>query len=176
MSVTPAPTDVKQGTIIADGCVRPEWIDANDHMNVAWYVLAFDLGIDKLWQQFGITSHYIESTRGSTFAVDCHVSYRQELLEGDHYVVTSQVLAFDEKRIHHFQRLYHAEKHYLSATAEWMSLHVNLDLRRVTPWPASILEKIGAFTRAQPATSAPAALCQILRVKKPLYSVYSTAN
>lgn len=156
--------------------MRPEWIDANDHMNVAWYVLAFDLGVDKLWQQFGITSQYIEETRGSTFAVDCHVSYQQELVEGDRYIVTCQVLAFDEKRIHHFQRLYHADQGYLSATAEWMSLHVNLDSRRVTPWPASILDRIDAVSRAQAATGTPAELCRQLRVKKPLFSLYGTTG
>ncbi len=34
------------GTEVARGQVLPEWIDINNHMNVAYYVLAFDQGVD----------------------------------------------------------------------------------------------------------------------------------
>ncbi len=163
---------VMKGAVIAEGTVKPEWIDANDHMNVAWYVLAFDLGVDALWEKFGITAEYIESTHGSTFAVESHITYRQELLESDPYLVTGQILAYDEKRIHQFQRLYHADKHYLAATAEWMNLHVNLDSRRVSPWPESVLAGIGGFATNQADTSIPGQICGHMTVKKPLYSIF----
>ena len=68
------------GAHVAEGVVLPEWIDVNGHMNVAYYVLAFDLGVDALWEDFGITTDYIERSSGSTFAVECHVTYQQELL------------------------------------------------------------------------------------------------
>jgi acyl-CoA thioester hydrolase len=161
-----------KGAVIAKGTVLPEWIDANNHMNVAWYVLAFDLGVDGLWNQFGITEDYVQETRGSTFAVECHITYQRELLEGDPYIVTGQILAFDEKRIHQFQRLYHAEKNYLAATAEWMNLHVDLDSRRVSPWPASILANIDRFSRSQGELSLPKESCSHMQVRKPLYSIY----
>lgn len=162
---------VLQGEIIAEGIVRPEWIDVNDHMNVAWYVMAFDLGIDALWNDLGITPAYMESTRGSTFAVESHVTYQQELLEGDHYVVTGQILAYDEKRIHQFQRLYHAEKQYLAATAEWMNLHVDLTTRRVSPWPDFIRQEIDTFANGQADKSIPAELCGHMNVRKPIFSL-----
>ena len=44
-----------EGTSVAKGKVKPEWIDVNGHMNVAWYVLIFDLAVDDLWAEFGIT-------------------------------------------------------------------------------------------------------------------------
>jgi len=56
------------GSRVADGVVKPEWIDANGHMNVAYYVLAFDLAVDALWEAFGITAEYIKRSYGSTFA------------------------------------------------------------------------------------------------------------
>ena len=88
----------------SSGKVLPEWIDINGHMNVAYYVLAFDLGVDALWRQLGITDKYIETTQCSTFAVECHVTYQAELKEAEPYIVTSQILAYDEKRIHQFQK------------------------------------------------------------------------
>ena len=105
------------GARVADGVVLPEWIDANGHMNVAYYVLAFDLGVDALWEELGITPEYMERSYGSTFAVESHIVYEQELMEGDPYIVTSQILAYDDKRIHQFQRLYHAEKKFLATIA-----------------------------------------------------------
>jgi len=161
------------GTIVHRGEVLSEWIDVNDHMNVAFYVLAFDYGVDQLWEQFSITDEYMQKTRHSTFAVECHVTYQNELLEGDPYVVTSQILGLDSKRIHQFQRIYHAEKKYLAATAEWMNLHVNLDTRRVCPWPDEILAQILEFSRGQTDQTWPETAGKKMGVKKPLYSLLS---
>jgi acyl-CoA thioester hydrolase len=162
-----------RGAVIAKGTVLPEWIDANDHMNVAWYVLAFDLGVDGLWEKFGITADYMQTMGGTTFAVECHITYQRELLEGDSYVVTGQILAFDEKRIHQFQRLYHADKQYLAATAEWVNLHVALDSRRVSPWPEAIRENIARYSHAQTELSMPPESCGHMKIKKPIFSIYA---
>jgi acyl-CoA thioester hydrolase len=164
------------GVIIYRGEVRSEWIDVNDHMNVAYYVLALDLAIDALWDQFGITDEYMATTRGSTFAVESHVTYQNELLEGDRYIVTAQILGFDEKRIHQFQRIYHEEKRYLAATAEWMNLHVDLDSRRVSPWPEEIQEKIRQFSIAQADRTWPEAVGRQMAIKKPLFTLLANSN
>jgi acyl-CoA thioester hydrolase len=160
------------GIEVSSGVVLPEWIDINRHMNVAYYVLALDCGVDDLWSQFGITSEYIESGQGSTFAVECHVTYRQELKEADPYRVRSQILAYDEKRIHQFQWLYHAEQGFLAATAEWINLHVSLATRRVTPWPEHILQNIAGFVRQQAGQRMPREAGRQMRVGQPLYALY----
>lgn len=159
------------GTRICAGSVLPGWIDYNQHMNVAYYLMAFDLGIDALWQQFGINEEYISTTRGSTFAVECHVMYQRELHEGDPYIVTAQILAYDEKRIHQFQRIYHAERGFLSATAEWMNLHVDLETRRVSPWPQPVLERIGRFAAGQAGQTRPEDAGRQMSIRQPLYSL-----
>lgn len=160
-----------QGTYISSGVVKPDWIDANNHMNVAWYVLAFDLAVDSLWDQFGIDDDYITVSRRSTFAVESHVNYRRELLESDPYIVHAQILAYDEKRIHQYQYLYHAEKQFLAATSEWMNLHVDLRTRRVSPWPVEVLDNISAFAASQSDTRCPAGAGKCMAVKEPLYSI-----
>ena len=106
------------GVEVGRGRVLPEWIDVNDHMNVAYYVLAFD-----------------------------------------------------DKRIHQFQRLYHGEKHYLAATAEWMNLHIDLNTRRVAPWPATILEDIRKVAEAQGDWAWPKDAGRRMHVPSPLFSV-----
>jgi len=159
------------GVRITDGVVKPEWIDYNGHMNVAYYLLAFDLSGDELWHEFGITDEYVRITNKSTFAVECHITYQRELKEGEFYCITSQVLAYDEKRIHFFQRMYHAEERYLAATVEWMNLHVDLGSRRVTQWPEHILTLIEEWVRQQKKGDYPGEAGKRMRVQKPLYSL-----
>jgi len=148
--------------------VLPEWIDINGHMNVAYYVLAFDLAVDALWHEFGITDEHIHDNHSSTFAVESHVMYRRELKEGDPYIVTAQILAYDKKRIHQFQRMYHAQEGFLAATAEWMNLHVDLKTRRVAPWPDQILEGISRVALSQGEWPYPSDAGRVMRVRDPL--------
>lgn len=156
-----------EGVEVFRGVVAPEWIDINNHMNVAYYVLAFDHGIDSVWQDFGITDAYIREQNNSTFAVEAHVMYRRELRLDDPYIVTTQVLAFDAKRLHQFQRMYHATDGYISATAEWMNLHVDMGTRRVSPWPANILSGIRDFARRHGDERMPADAGRRMHIEKP---------
>jgi hypothetical protein len=56
------------GIRLVQGAVLPEWFDVNEHMNVAYYVLAFDQAVDSSWEEFGITEDYINVSSSSTFA------------------------------------------------------------------------------------------------------------
>jgi acyl-CoA thioester hydrolase len=159
------------GDTVSTGRVLPEWIDFNGHMNVAYYVLAFDLGVDSLWVDFGITAEHVQENHSSTFAVETHVLYKQELKLDDPYVVTAQILAFDEKRIHQFQRMYHAESGFLAATAEWMTLHVDMKKRKVAPWPADILSAIARVAKSQGDWPYPDEVGSSMQVPAPLWSV-----
>ena len=158
------------GVEVARGHVLPEWIDINNHMNVAYYVLAFDQGVDHLWTRFGLTNDYINEHNCSTFAVESHIIWQREIAEGEPYFVTTQILAFDEKRIHQFMRMYHAEKRFLVATAEWMNLHVDLDVRRVAPWPEEIRQRIANFAAKQGGQAWPVEAGRKMSIEKPLFS------
>ena len=157
------------GVEVCTGRVLPEWIDVNNHMNVAYYVLAFDQGVDSLWERFGITDEHIREMNSSTFAVESHVVYRRELRLDEPYLVTAQILAFDEKRIHQFQRLYHARAGFLAATCEWMNLHVDLEARRVTPWPGDVLDSIADFAARQSGQDWPEEAGKTMSIATPLY-------
>lgn len=159
------------GFAIHEGVVRPEWIDINGHMNVAYYVLAFDQAVDDLLARVGITDDYIRDEGGTTFAVEAHVMYLRELTEGQAYRVETRVLAYDEKRVHQFQRMLHAEEGWLAATAEWMNLHVDLGTRRVSPWPESTLRALAALTAAQPQGTFPEEAGRRMGIAKPLYRI-----
>ena len=38
----------------SEGMVPPEWIDANGHMNLAYYVVLFDQATDLLYDELGV--------------------------------------------------------------------------------------------------------------------------
>lgn len=158
------------GVEVMRGQVLPEWIDVNDHMNVAYYLLAFDQAVDELWKEFGLTEDYIRTHSSSTIAVESHVTWQREIVEGEPFIVTSQILAFDDKRIHQFQRMYHAEQGFLAATCEWMNLHFDTRARRVAPWPDEIRARIARFADNQGQHAWPAEAGKRIHVKQPIFS------
>lgn len=128
--------------------VRPEWIDYNGHMNVAYYVLAFDHATDAFLDHIGMDAAYREQCQCSVFTAEAHVTYERELKLGDPLRVTTQVLGWDAKRIHYHHMMYHAVEGYLAATNELMILHVDMAQRRVAAMPSALAERVASVAAA----------------------------
>ena len=136
--------------------VRPEWIDYNGHMNVAYYLLAFDHAADAFLDFVGLDAAYRERTGGTTFAAECHITYQREVRTGDPLRFTSQLLTHDAKRLRHISHMFHGTEGFLAATCEWLSLHVDARARRVVEMPREILGRLGAIQAAHDALPRPA--------------------
>ena len=124
--------------------VPSQWIDYNGHMNVAYYVLAFDRATDAFMDFLGMGRDYRDNEKCSAFVVETHVNYQRELMAEDPMRITTQLLGFDSKRIHYFHRLYHARRGFLSATSELMVIHVDLAERHSAVMPVGVLDRLGA--------------------------------
>jgi acyl-CoA thioester hydrolase len=135
--------------------VRQDWVDYNGHMNVAYYVLAFDYGTEAFWDYLDIGEAYLKRTNNSTFALESHITYQGEVRLGDPLRITSQLLGFDAKRIHILHRMFHVGKAYLAATIEYVSLHVSLDSRRGAPFPDDRLAFLARVKAAHDALGVP---------------------
>ena len=122
--------------------VRPEWVDYNGHMNVAYYVLVFDHATDALLDRIGLDKTHRESSGNSVFVAEAHLTYEKEVMEGDILRVSTQVIDSDQKRIHIFHRMHSDGKDDLIATNELMILSVNLKARRVTPFAQEVLANL----------------------------------
>lgn len=122
--------------------VLPEYIDHNGHMNVAYYVLTFDHATDAFFDHVGLGAGYRERTNCTTFAVEGHITYDREVKLDDPLRFTTQLLGFDQKRIHYFHHMFHAEKGFLASTTELMSLHVDSIKRRTTPFSQDIIDAL----------------------------------
>src|SRR5581483_7236170 len=98
--------------------VAAEWIDYNGHMNVAYYVLAFDRATDRLFDYLDIGETYRRATHHSIFALEAHVTYERELRQGEEFAITSRLIDADRKRLHLFHAMTRAQDNELSATME----------------------------------------------------------
>jgi len=115
--------------------VRPEWIDSNGHMNLAYYVVVFDLATDRLYATLGIGDAYREATGNSCFTAETHTIYEREVRVGERLRVHTWLLGSDAKRLHYFHELFHVESGERSAAQELMALHIDMRIRRVAPFP-----------------------------------------
>lgn len=124
--------------------ILDEWTDYNGHMNLAYYVLVFDHATDAFYPRVGLGEDYRNRTNCSSFTVEFHITYPAELMAGDEVFCTTQLVGFDDKRIHYFHKMFHAEQGYLAATTELLAVHVDLDARRVVPMPEEIQNNLAA--------------------------------
>lgn len=146
--------------------VLPEWIDYNGHMNVAFYVFAFDHATDAMLDYLRLTQDYKIKKNTTTFVADMNVTYRQEVKKGDPLRFTTQILNCDEKRIHFWHEMYHATEGYLAATNELLSLHIDLRNRRVGPMSPDIAEWITKVREAHANLPTPKGVGRLIGMKK----------
>ena len=91
---------------VYDGVVKEAWLDDNGHMNVAYYMLAFDMATDALFDHIDLGEAYKNKYNFSTFTLEAHITYDREVLEGDPLRFKTTVLDYDEKRLHYFHEIF----------------------------------------------------------------------
>ena len=117
--------------------VRPEWIDSNRHMNLAYYVVVFDFATDALYRALDIGDDYRERSGNSCFTAETHTLYEREVHLGDQLLVRTWLLGADTKRLHYLHEMFHLDSGERSAVQELMALHIDMAVRRVTAFPAA---------------------------------------
>ncbi len=158
----PAPLDLHHET------VKPEWIDYNGHMNVAYYVLVFDHATDAFLDHLGLDDAYRSETGGSVFVVEAHITYELEVHEGDPVRVTTQVLDADEKRMHVFHRMYRGDDDAVVATNELMILHVDLSSRRSQALPETNFGQLRQIAEAHLTLARPLQAGSVIGIRRKL--------
>jgi len=135
--------------------VEPDWADFNGHLNMAYYLVLFDRGQDDAFVLLGLGPDYVTARGLSTFTAECHIRYVREVAIGTPVTISFQILEADAKRIRYVQEMRHAEDGWLAATAEALSLHVDLGPRKVAPMPADVLANVEAMRDAHSALALP---------------------
>jgi acyl-CoA thioester hydrolase len=138
----PAPYDRYEGE------VRPEWIDHNGHLNLAYYTVLFDYATDLMFAELDLGLDYRRRTDLGTFVTETHNRYERELLVGEKVRVAIQILHVDDKRLHLAHEMFRLADGARSATQELLFIHVSLKERRVTPFPPELRARVHAAAAA----------------------------
>ena len=108
-----------------------EWTDYNEHMNMAYYVLIFDLAWEIILEKFKMGEHSAKTTKKSTMVVETHTTYNNEVKQGEDVDIVLTHFDHDKKRLHFKLEMYEKNKKNLSATIEILSLYIDLNQRKV---------------------------------------------
>lgn len=146
--------------------VEPEWIDYNGHLNMAYYNVLFDRAVDEVYELIGVGSGYLSTHRCSLFTAEVHVRYLRELHAGDPVRVTLQLIAYDAKRLHYFEQLFHAVDGWISATSENMALHVDLETKKTAPFTDATLSTLSRMLAAHAPLPLPGGLGRRIEMPK----------
>lgn len=145
--------------------VKPEWIDYNGHLNMAYYNVLFDQGADEIYEDLGFGPDYHAATGNTTYVAEFHVAYLRELHVNDPVRVTFQLVDYDAKRFHSYQEIWH-EDGWLAATGEALTLHVDQSGPRVAPMPGDVLEKVTAVATAHASLPRPDRMGASIGIRK----------
>ena len=111
--------------------IKKDWTDYNEHMNMAYYVLIFDIAWEVILEKFKMGEHSAKTTKKSTMVVETHTTYNNEVKEGDEVNVSLAYFDYDSKRLHYKLEMYDKAKDILSATTEVLALYIDLNQRKV---------------------------------------------
>jgi len=117
--------------------VERAWTDSNNHLNMGYYLVAFDLQTDRLWPELRV-GRALRARGLTTFAVEAWLDYQREMLEGDTIGAQSRVLDCDAKRLLIEHRMFHHGEGWVSSAHEALYLCVDVATRKVATWPEDV--------------------------------------
>lgn len=144
--------------------VEEQWLDFNGHLNMAYYNVLFDRGVDQLGAFLGFGPEYRALTGNTTFSAEFHLCYLRELHLGDAVTASFQLLDYDAKSFHFYQELIHADG-WVSATGEGVGLHIDQSGPRVAPMPEEILGRFAELSEAHSALPRPERVGRVMGIR-----------
>jgi carnitine 3-dehydrogenase len=134
--------------------IPAEWIDYNGHVHESRYLQLFADATDALLAHVGVDASYLEGG-ASYYTVETHISHLGQLLAGDRARVVTQVLGWDDKRLHIFHVMLREGDADPVATAEQMLVHVDTAAGRAAPVGHGVRGRVAALAEAHKRLPAP---------------------
>lgn len=159
----------EKAPVVFSTTVKPEWLDYNNHLNVAYYVLIFDLAGTELLTQLGLSEEAANATGISWMVLENHIAYIGEVGLDQPVEVSAQILDHDSKRMHLYFELYAEDaggERYLSSTLEQMAMCVDLNTRRSCDFPQGIFDNITQLSSTQTDLPAPEGIGRTIGIRR----------
>jgi acyl-CoA thioester hydrolase len=149
----PEPISFEQISQLRPVCLRrtvpEEFLDLNGHMNMRWYVALFDDAGDTLHDHLGITREFRRRSGTGTMDLEHHTWFLNEVLAGSQVCIYARMVARSAKMIHYLMFMVNETTGRVAAHFECVNALVDLAVRKTTPCPAEILERIDATLAEQ---------------------------
>ena len=127
--------------------VKKEWVDYNNHMNMAYYVLVFDQAWEVALEKFKMGGTAAKNLNRSTMVVETNTKYLNEVKEGEMVNVNLTYFDHDKKRLHLKMEMISKETNKISASMEWISLYIDLSKRKVTEFEEEKIKLMDHFIK-----------------------------
>ncbi len=128
------PYDASMVVVTEDMC------DLNGHMNVAYYLQAFDIYSRPMFEDFGFTKEHFKNGY-SSFAVEDSIRYLKEFLLGEKIFPRFRLENFNKKLIHIVGVLLN-EEGQLASISETIIVHVDMRTRKTVEMPKAFQIKL----------------------------------
>jgi acyl-CoA thioester hydrolase len=132
--------------------VPEDYIDANGHLNMAYYTFIANHGFRAFFEEIGLRRERLNAEHRSTFALRQVISYLNELKEGDLVAVHSGLVDFDSKRLHFMYYIVNLTDHKLASTDERSAMYIDMNQRRSVAFEPEVLENFARVRAAHAAT------------------------
>ena len=132
---------------VSNEIIKSEWTDYNKHLNMAYYVLIFDKAWEVILEKFKMGEHSAKSSAMSTMVVETNTTYDSEVKEGDEVEIVLTFFDHDKKRLHFRLEMIEKKSKKLSSTIEMLSLHVDLNKRKVAEFDQQRTKIMDSFIK-----------------------------
>ncbi len=143
-----------------DFVIPEDYLDVMGHMNVAWYAHLFSEAMGGFLQLYGITEKVLKERMIGVFVLESHARYYAEVLAGQHISIRTRIIARTERRYHLINFMVNHDKgDVVAATFEGVGACVDLKIRKQTPFPPDIGDRIDQLLREHSTLDWHAPLC-----------------
>ena len=127
--------------------IKKEWVDYNNHMNMAYYVLVFDQAWEVALEKFKMGGTAAKDNNRSTMVVETNTKYLNEVKEGEKVYINVTYFDHDKKRLHLKMEMISQKTNKISASMEWISLYIDLSKRKVTEFEEEKVKLMREFIK-----------------------------
>ena len=122
-----------------------EWVDYNNHLTMAYYILIFDQALEVMLEKFKMGADSAKNEKRSTMVVETNTKYISEIKQEDEVDIMLTFFDHDKKRLHYKMEMIEKSSQKLSATLEMLSLYIDLNKRKVSEFENEKLKVMDNF-------------------------------
>ena len=128
--------------ITNEAIIDEEYLDSNRHMNVSWYLHLFNQATGGMYKWMGFDRDQLKAGSASSFILEGHIRYLAEVLVGEHITLRTRLIARSAKRVQFLHFMFNDDKQTLAATYEKVMAHMDMNTRRMSPYPEPVAKQL----------------------------------